>query len=205
MNPASSTELLALLRTRRSVRHFLPEPVPEELLKSILEAATWAPSAHNRQPWRFVVLQTRESRSRLAEQMGAQFHRDLSAAGLKAEEVETRVRLSEQRILTAPVAVLLCMDASSADNYPDPAHQNAEQVMYVQSVALAGGNLLLAAHTLGLAGVWMCAPLFAPEAARLALELPDDWQPQALILFGFPARPSPERGRMSVEEVSIFL
>jgi nitroreductase len=52
---------------------------------------------------------------------------------------------------------------------------------------MAGQNLLLATHDAGLGGCWMCAPLFCPDVVRGALDLPADWQPQALITLGYPA------------------
>ena len=59
--------------------------------------------------------------------------------------------------------------------------------MAVQSVALACQNLLLAAHAHGLGACWMCAPLFVPELVRDTLDLPQTWEPQALITLGYPA------------------
>ena len=72
-----------------------------------------------------------------------------------------------------------------------PSRQQSEHWMGIQSVALAGGHLLLAAWAEGLGGVWMCAPLFAQAAASQALDLPGSWQPQALILLGYPAKSLP--------------
>jgi nitroreductase len=73
------------------------------------------------------------------------------------------------------------------DRYPDAARAHAEWVMAVQSVALACQNLLLCAEALGIAACWMCAPLFVPDLVRRVLELPADWEPQALITLGYPA------------------
>lgn len=195
----------AFLRSRRSVRRFLPNPVPEEAIGRILETATWAPSSHNRQPWRFVVLSSLSARARLAEAMGEPFRRDLLAGGMPAPEAEAAVERSRRRIQGAPLAILLCLDASLGDSYPDPRRRQAEHLMGVQSVALAGGWLLLAAHAEGLGGVWVCAPLFAPEAARRALELSVGWEPQGLLLMGYPQGLPPARPRQAVNEVARFL
>jgi nitroreductase len=78
------------------------------------------------------------------------------------------------------------MDAGAMDTYPDERRQAAERIMAIQSTALAGLQLLLAAHAEGLAGVWVCAPLFAPVTVRAALDLPADWEPQAVLLLGYP-------------------
>ncbi len=197
-------EALAFLASRRSVRRFRPDPVPRAVVERILQAATRAPSAHNRQPWRFAVLLSGEARQRLAQALAADFRRDLQADGLSAEDVAAQVGRSQARIVEAPVAVLLCLDPSDEDVYPDLRRQQAESIMGVQSAALAGGALLLAAHAEGLGGVWMCAPLFAPQPACQALDLPQAWQPQALILLGYPAKAPPARERKTLEEVAWF-
>lgn len=196
---------LDLLLSRRSVRRFRPRAVSPDVLERLLEAATWAPSAHNRQPWRFVVLASAGARRSLADAMGADFRRDLLADGLSQEQVEARVQRSRQRLQEAPAAVLLCADISVGDRYPDEQRQEAEYLMAVQSVAMAGGQLLIAAHALGLAGVWICAPLFARQAVRRALDLPQDWYPQAIILLGYPARIPEPPARRPLEQVTRFL
>ncbi len=96
MSPGESNH--ALMRSRRSVRRFLPQLVPQEMLERILETAVSAPSAHNRQPWRFVVLTSAESRATLVDAMGADFRRDLLADGLPPGEVEAQVERSRRRI-----------------------------------------------------------------------------------------------------------
>jgi nitroreductase len=76
--------------------------------------------------------------------------------------------------------------------------------MALQSCALAGGHLLLAAHASGLGACWMCAPLFAPDVVRQALALPNDWEPQAAIVLGYPAESGEARGRKPVDEVTLW-
>jgi F420 biosynthesis protein FbiB-like protein len=198
-------EIHQFIRSRHSVRRYLPDLVPEALLLHILETATWAPSAHNRQSWRFAVLSGEMSRRRLADAMGEDFRRDLFADGLPIEQVEAQVERSRQRIVEAPAAILLCLDSAEMDNYPDEGRQAAEYQMAVQSVAMAGQNLLLAIHAEGLGAVWMCAPLFAQDAARRALALPKTWQPQGLVLLGYPAKTTLPRERKNVLEVTRFI
>jgi nitroreductase len=101
-----SEHLHAFLRSRRSVRRFQEKEIPADLVERILETATWAPSSHNRQPWRFVVLAAKEARIRLAEEMGNDFRRDLLADGLAKEEVERFVERSRNRMIEAPLAII---------------------------------------------------------------------------------------------------
>lgn len=200
-----SWDYLDWLRARRSVRRFKPQPVSEELLRTLLETATWAPSAHNRQPWRFAAATRPAARAKLAHAMAKDFRRDLLDDGLPLHEVEAQTARSIQRITNAPAAVLLCLDVEQGDRYPDPRRQQAERLMGVQSVALAGAYLLLAAHAAGLAGVWMCAPLFAQGSVQMALNLPQAWEPQALVLLGYPAAVPAARPRRPIDEVTLIL
>jgi F420 biosynthesis protein FbiB-like protein len=193
------------LRSRRSVRRFHPEPLEAEVVERMLTTATFASSAHNRQPWRYVVVSTATARTRLAETMAAAFRRDLEADGTPPEKIQARVDRSLARIQSAPLAIVLCMDTSDMDVYPDATRAAAEKTMAVQSTANAGTTLLLAAHAEGLGAVWNCGPLFAPDAVVSALDLPATWKPQALILIGKPAEHPPERTRKSITAVSRFL
>ena len=183
----SDDTLLALMRGRRSIRRYLDRPVPREVLLRLLEAARWAPSAHNRQPWRFAVLQDPVRRASLAATMGARFRADLMADGLPDEAVERQVRRSYERISGAPVVIVFFLSLTEMDQYPDPRRQEAERLMAVQSVALAVQNMLLRAHAEGLGACWMCGPLFCPDVVRAELSLPDDWIAQGLLTIGYPA------------------
>jgi F420 biosynthesis protein FbiB-like protein len=156
-------------------------------VQRLLEAAIWAPSAHNRQPWRFVVLSSAETRRALAAAMGERLRADLTADGAAPELIERDVSRSYSRISGAPLAIVVCLSMADMDRYPDGRRNEAEYIMAVQSVAMAAQNLLLAAHAEGLGACWMCAPLFCPDVVRNALNLPADWQPQALITLGYPA------------------
>lgn len=179
------------IRGRRSVRRYADRPVAAETVAQLLEAAHWAPSAHNRQPWRFVLLDDRAARRRLAEAMGASWQADLLADGAEPDVARRRAELSVARISAAPLAVLPCLDLDALDVYPDPQRQVREWQMGVQSVALASQNLLLAAQHVGLAACWMCAPIFCIELVQASLALPRTLEPQALLTIGYPRDDAP--------------
>lgn len=188
-------EVFEAIRSRRSVRCYRPDPVPLELVTRLLEAACWAPSAHNRQPWRFAVVTDGEVKERLARAMGTRLRADLERDGLPSEVIEQDAARSYARITGAPVVILVALTLTDMDVYPDPWRSQAEWTMAVQSVAMAVQNLLLAAHAEGLGACWMCAPLFCPDVVKATLDLPEDWQPQALITLGYPAEPPKEKSR----------
>jgi coenzyme F420-0:L-glutamate ligase/coenzyme F420-1:gamma-L-glutamate ligase len=181
------SELLETIRSRRSIRRYEKSRVPREVLDELLEAARWAPSAHNRQPWRFAVIEEEKTRHALATAMGEKLRADLERDGAPGDVIEAEVSYSFARITSAPALIVVSLTMRDMDRYPDPGRSRAEWVMAVQSTALAVQNLLLAAHSGGLGACWMCAPLFVPETVREVLMLEPDWEPQALVTLGYPA------------------
>jgi coenzyme F420-0:L-glutamate ligase / coenzyme F420-1:gamma-L-glutamate ligase len=190
----------ALAAGRRSIRRYRAEPVPAALLRKLLAAACWAPSAHNRQPWRFALLEENAAKERLARAMGERLRADRLADGDDPAVVAADVARSHARITGAPAVILVALDMRDMDRYPDR-RQRAEYLMAVQSAAMATQNLLLAAHAEGLGACWMCAPLFCPDTVAAALVLPQGWEAQALVTVGWPAGAGKPAMRKAVEEV----
>ena len=195
--------VLQAIHHRRSIRRFKPEPIPRHIVKQILQAATWAPSAHNRQPWRFAVLDQSEDKERLAAKMGRKLRNDLEADGVPEEMIRKDTERSYERMTSAPVLIVVCMSLADMDTYPDAVRSRNEWVMAIQSTAMAGQNLLLSAHDMGLGACWMCAPLFSPEVVMECLQLPTDWQPQGLVVMGYPAQ-ARTKERRPVDEMTIW-
>ena len=192
------------LRSRRSIRRFRPDPIPDSVIEEIITTAAFAPSAHNRQPWRFAVLTEAARKSGLADAMALEYRHDLQNDDLPDDEIQARLEKSRTRILSSPVIILLCMDMSEMDVYPDARRAEAERVMAIQSAANAGLQMLLAIHAEGLGAVWTCAPLFAPEVIKTALNLPISWQPQGMFFVGYPAENPQPRARKSLQEIARF-
>lgn len=187
-NITTLTPVLEAIQQRRSIRRYLPDGVPQSVLEIILTAGLYAPSAHNRQPWRFVVVQSHATKEHLARAMGARLRDDLTADHVPSDIIEKEVSRSYERLTAAPVVIVLCLTLMDMDTYADERRNQQEYIMTVQSTAMAGQNMLLAAHNLGLGACWMCAPLFCPDVVQQALALPEDWQPQGIITLGYPAQ-----------------
>jgi coenzyme F420-0:L-glutamate ligase / coenzyme F420-1:gamma-L-glutamate ligase len=183
----SESEIVKIIRGRRAIRRFQDHPVPKELLEKLFDTALWAPSAHNRQPWRFAVLTSAQDIKRLALAMGERLRSDRLQDGDSPEIVERDVARSYARITGAPVVIGVFLSMAEMDRYPDQRRSRAEETMAVQSVAMAAQNLWLLAHAEGLGACWLCAPLFVPELVRDILQLPVDWQAQGLMTLGWPA------------------
>jgi len=200
--------MLKFLTSRRSYkRPFVERPVDPLLIEKIVETTRWAPSAHNAQPWRFIVVVDKERRQTLAKEMGILFRDDLAKTGLSPSQVQVRVKHSVDVFTSAPVLVLVCGEtAGTMDVYPDDSRRAAESTMFIQSIANAICYFMLAAHACSLATSWYCAPLFAKTTVRDVLHLPPAWDPQAFVTVGYPTgAPLTPPARQPVEAILKFM
>ena len=134
--------------------------------------------------------------------MAAEFQHDLEADAISPDEIKRKAARSRERIINAPVVIILCVDMTDMDTYPDTRRKKAEYIMATQSTANAGMQMLLAAHAEGLGSVWVCSPLFVPETVQNILELPKSWEPQAMYFLGYPAETPAVRERKSIKEIT---
>jgi F420 biosynthesis protein FbiB-like protein len=183
-------DALEAMRTRRSLRQLDPRPVPGALLDEALALACLAPAPHHTRPWRYVII-GEERRGELAERMGEAWRRDLERDGHPADLIEKLLAKSRRQVVEAPALVLACLTHEGLRDWPDDRRARNEWAMAQQSVGAGMQNLMLAAHALGLASYWISAPLFAPEAVRDALALPEQFVAQAFVVLGYP-RPGAE-------------
>jgi coenzyme F420-0:L-glutamate ligase / coenzyme F420-1:gamma-L-glutamate ligase len=179
------TDLFDVVKQRRSIRKYLPRLVQKEVVLDVLEAAGCAPSAHNSQPWRFIILQDASVKRSLADAMAKAWVKDLQKDGVRVESDKRAERV--ERFATAPVLILACLTVVDLRKFPDSERQMCERDLAVQSFGAALQNLLLAAHAKGLGACWFCAPAFCKETVRKILKIPDAVEPQAFVAMGYPA------------------
>ncbi|NWG09504.1 MAG: nitroreductase family protein [Nitrososphaerales archaeon] len=177
-------DFLNFIKSRRSAKRLRLSPIPREIVEDILAVATSAPSAHNAQPWRFIVITNQNVKLRLAEAMAQAWQGDLLKDGLSSEEVEKIINTSIERTMNASVLIIVCLTMDDMDKYFDERRKRAEYLMAVQSVSAAIQNLLLAVHAKNLGACWRCAPLFCTDYVREILRVPKSFDPQALIEIG---------------------
>ncbi len=163
----------------------------------VLEAAGWAPSAHNSQPWRFIVLQDSRVKGVLAEKMAEAWAADIAKDGSSVDETK-RVEQRE-RFANAPVLVLACLTMEDL-MFPDEERQRTERDLAVESLGAGLENLLLAAYGAGLGACWYCAPAFCKETVREVLKIPADVEPAALIVMGYPAESPPAPTKKALKD-----
>lgn len=181
--------VLEVIKTRRSIRHFKPEPVSLEVVKSILEAACAAPSAHNSQPWQFVVLQG-EKKARLGN-IFASLSRQKEYSLFTGFYVNRLLKRAARMVEEAPVVVTVWNTAFFSRNtarfFKDDQSRRELKVMEIQSIAAAIENLLLAAHGLGLGAVWLGVPLLVPQESVKKL-CGTEGELMAVVPLGYPAK-----------------
>ncbi|MEK0313521.1 nitroreductase family protein [Cohnella sp. 56] len=170
------TQLLETIKGRRSIGKVKDEPVPREVVESLIEAAVWAPNHHRTEPWRFVVM-TGEGRRTLGRAYAAMAAPAL--AELSGQDRADRVSREEAKALRAPV-VIAAVSSPAAD------HPRA--VLWEERAAAhaAVQNLLLAAHGTGLGAVWRTGDgLGHPEMVK-AFELGAQEEIVGFIYIGYP-------------------
>jgi nitroreductase len=176
------TDFFDVVHAQRACRAFAPTPVSDEELARLLDAATYAPSAENRQPWVFVVVRDpvlRQQLHDLTERAWSAGGREYAASRLSAgllADVDHGIAGGGYR--AAPVAVVVAADTDRCHPATVPS-----------SIFPAVQNLCLAAGALGLgSALTTLTTTFATELAAM-LKLPDTVVPQAVIPIGRPARP----------------
>lgn len=179
------SEVLDAIRQRRSVRKYQPCPVAREIVLEVLSAAGWAPSAHNSQTWRFIVLADASVKDELAHTMV-----DAWTAELAKDEANVSADMRQERLerfANAPVLILACSTMDGMRQFPDEKRQTFERDLAMQSLGAALQNLLLVTHIRGLGACWFCAPSFCKETVRKVLKIPETVDPEAFIIIGYPA------------------
>ena len=179
--------LIDAITKRRSIRKYTIHEVSKETCDEILEAATWAPSAHNAQPWRFSVLTEASTKEALAGAMAKAWIEDLRKNDTPHKLARKLIKRSIERFTTAPVVVVACVEMAELAMPIEDGRREIERDLALQSLGAAIENLLLTAHSKGLGACWYCAPIFCKNIVKEILHLPTNFEPQALVTIGYPS------------------
>jgi nitroreductase len=172
-------EVLEAIKTRRSIRHYKPDPIEDKLLQAVLDAARWAPSWANTQCCRFVVVRDSNVKTRLA-------------GVLRENNPATRA------ITNAPIVIVACAELLCSGYHSGIASTDKGD-WYMYDVGIAMQNLALAAHSLGLGTVHVGA--FDAQKAAEILGVPAGFCVVAMTPLGFPEREGRVTPRKELPEI----
>lgn len=197
-------DLFEALHTQRAIRRLKPDPIPDSVIRQLLEAAICAPSGGNRQGWIFIVIREPEVRTRLGElyREGFQellkvpYYRD--AATLPPDHPAARMLASARHlaghISEAPVLILACLNTEGA----------TAGLTMGSSIYPAVQNLLLAARALGIGTTLTTIHRFRDRQVKELLGIPPGVETAALIPLGYPIGKFGRPPRKPVQQVTFF-
>ncbi len=175
-------EVLEAIKTRRSIRKYKATPVDGKTIELVLEAARWAPSWANTQCWRFIVVQDKDIKNKLADTLNP-------------------TNSAVDAIRQAPLVIVACAELGKSGCYDGvPATDKGDWYMF--DVALAMQNLVLAAHSLGLGTVHV--GLFDANEAAKILEVPPGFCVVEMTPLGYPDQVRNPRPRKELSEIVFY-
>lgn len=176
------------IRSRASIKVFSDQPVEAAMIWRCLDAAVWAPNHHMTEPWQFIVI-VGEGRETLARLVKAAFFND--ATGLDVTLAQAKALKERRTLLSAPAVVAVYSDAGKDDR--------ASRENFAASSA-AAQNILLMAHSLGLAAIWRTSSIYDSPAVRSALRVHERASFVGAISVGYSLQRTVKRRRTPVQE-----
>jgi nitroreductase/putative intracellular protease/amidase len=179
-SPFQTDPVLRAIKERRSIRRFEEKEVEDAKIRLILQAATWAPSANNDQPWKFVVVKSKGTKQRLLTAFLDRMKSYFESHGVPLDRIEG----FWSGIFAAPVHIFAFCDTSVVEIEKE--FGGIQDLWSKQGVSAACQNILLAAHSLGLGAVWTGASLVIEDEIKKMLEVPEGAQLMTVIAVGYP-------------------
>lgn len=204
-----------IIVSRRSVRRFRPEPVPEEDVRKMIECARWAPSATNRQPWRFIAVASRPAITELARLVERKLEALISEArarGLEEQAARLKAFGTYATFFGAAPLIIVCVAKPYQSRFSSAVfealgyEEKARTVESLKSVSLAVQNLLLAAHALGYGACPMSAPqAFAGAEMKAYLNIAPEEEIVLFVPLGRPENVPQAPRRKEIDQILTWL
>ncbi|MEV7162331.1 coenzyme F420-0:L-glutamate ligase [Streptomyces microflavus] len=184
---------------RRTVREFSDEPVDPGAVRRAVAAAVTAPAPHHTTPWRFVLLESAESRTRLLDAMRDAWIEDLRRDGKSEESIAKRVRRGDV-LRNAPYLAVPCLVMDGSHTYEDVRRDTAEREMFVVAAGAGVQNFLVALAGERLGSAWVSSTMFCRSVVREVLALPESWDPLGAVAVGHAVGVARERAVRDAED-----
>jgi len=198
---------LKIIQDRRSIREYTTEPVSDQDLDLILEAARQAPSGENAQPWRFVVVKDADTRKKLGALAGGGSGRRFTAEFVTKKmqerfsslQDEAKKKAAFEKLTSGQVSAFL---ADAPVNIVVCGKKDVWDLPFDTSAAIE--NILLVVTALGLGACWVIAPCIDirdEERIKEILDIPEGFKAISIISVGHPTRPHRPRPRMPIKDL----
>ena len=191
----SANAIYDLMRTQRAVRRLRPDPIPDDVLQRIMQAAAWAPTGGNRQPWRIVMVHDRASKERMGELYTVHWDNFVKIYRQRWVDAPEERRQKEERTIAAgdylaahfgdcPVVAVVCFNPKFMA--VTDSGQDRVSVVGGGSVYTAVQNLMLACRAEGIGCVLTTLLCMDEPAVRELLGIDADWYTAAHVPMGYP-------------------
>jgi nitroreductase len=186
-------EFLDLVKRRRSIRGFKPDPIPEDDLNKILEAGRWAMSGSNAQPWEYIVVKSQETKDKLAKLWVPTRLHTYYLEQTRREDLRHHALSRPQGIpgwKDAPVLIVVCGDRRTLMtsvlymNFINT--EGGPASVYIKNMANTVQNMHLAATALGLGSQWLSVDYVFEQAVRAVLDVPEVLEIHTIVALGYP-------------------
>ncbi|MER6001195.1 coenzyme F420-0:L-glutamate ligase [Nonomuraea angiospora] len=177
---------------RRTIREFSDRPVDPAKVRRAVAAGIAAPAPHHTTPWRFVLVESPETRTKLLDAMRDAWIEDLRGDGFTEQSIAKRIRRGDV-LRDAPCLIVPCLVMEGSHTYRDDRRNASEREMFVVAAGAGVENLLIQLAVEGLGSAWVSSTMFCRPVVREVLDLPGSWDPMGCVAVGHAAAPPRDR------------
>jgi len=191
-------DILALIKARRTIRKYKDKKVPREMIEKVIDAGRWAPSAHNLQPWKFVVIENKDVINKIADLLEKEARNLFSGFNVVMKDTVENLR-------NAPILLVVYSNGVISKKFDrfGPVYKKIANMYEVQSIAAAIENMLLYSYSLNLGMTWYGMPLFFSK--KITKFLKQSGKLSAILSLGYPDEVPAVTRRKELTEITEYV